>query len=162
LAASGPGRPDLLAWERPWRRRLWTPLAKTPRSVTFPAMAALAWNGQIGTFLLVGELATVPLRFFRPAIRGLLALRAFQTALPALVIATTHVGRKAAWAEFLEEVRRERAETPLLAEIVTWTDVRQGLGPRTALMPHEQVSWQSPVRRLAVRQCASRRVNAVL
>lgn len=162
LAAAGPDRPDLLTWERPWRRRVWTPRAKAPRSVRFPAYAALAWNGETSAFILVPDLATAPLRFYRPAIRDLLALRAIGMPLPALAIATTHAERKAAWVELLEEVRRERGEVPLQSEVATWAEIRQGLVLHALLMREEQVSWRGLVRRITVRCSTPRRANAPL
>src|SRR5262249_49939973 len=60
LAAGRPGRPDLLAWERPWRRRYRRATAKAPVTAVLPAYAALAWAGlddeggeEAGTHLLV-------------------------------------------------------------------------------------------------------------
>src|SRR5262249_37899402 len=46
LAASVPGRPELLAWERPWRAR-----ARHGAAVTLPARAALAWGERTAEFL---------------------------------------------------------------------------------------------------------------
>ena len=120
MAASRPGRPDLLAWERPWRRRYRRPAAKHPSWVTLPAYAAVAWGGVGRRCLLVPDLATFPLRAYRPALARLVALRALGGALPALVVATTDPGRARAWEQLVDETCRARAEAPLVARVVTW------------------------------------------
>src|SRR5438067_9114249 len=61
LAASRPGPPNLLAWERPWRRRYQRPTAKAPSTAALPAYAALAWERDTGAYLLLPDLHTVPL-----------------------------------------------------------------------------------------------------
>jgi hypothetical protein len=142
LAAGGPGRPDLLAWERPWRRRYWRATAKAPVTAVLPAYAALAWDrpdaeetedaevGEAGAYLLVPDLATYPVRRFRPALDHLLALRVTGDAdLPTLVVATSDAGRAEAWRDVLEEARRARAEAPLAACVATWGDLPAGLAP---------------------------------
>ena len=70
--------------------------------------------------LLVPDLATFPLRVYRPALARLVALRALGGALPALVVATTDAGRARAWEQLVEETCRARAEAPLVARVVTW------------------------------------------
>lgn len=126
LAASRPGQPDLLAWERPWRRRYQRPTAKAPVAATLPAYAALAWDGRAGAYLLLPDRGTAPLRLYRPALDHLLVLRALQGGdLPTLVIATTDPGRAAAWRALLEAVRRARSEAPLATCIAMWDELRQ-------------------------------------
>ncbi|HZS15732.1 MAG TPA: replication-relaxation family protein, partial [Candidatus Dormibacteraeota bacterium] len=126
LAASRPGPPNLLAWERPWRRRYQRPTAKAPVAATLPAYAALAWEGRAGAYLLLPDRGTAPLRLYAPALDHLLVLRGVQAGeLPTLVIATTDPGRATAWRALLEEARRARSEAPLAACIATWDDLRQ-------------------------------------
>lgn len=59
LAGSRPGRPDLLAWERPWRRRYRRPTAKADVTVGLRAYAALAWDDEAAEYLLVPDLGLV-------------------------------------------------------------------------------------------------------
>ena len=134
VAASRPGRPDLLAWERPWRRRYQRPAAKHPSWVTLPAYAAVAWGGAAAECLLVPDLATFPLRVYRPALARLVALRALGGALPALVVATTDPGRARAWEQLVDETCRARAEAPLVARVVTWDALP---GPARSASPAE-------------------------
>jgi hypothetical protein len=125
LAAARPGRPDLLAWERPWRRRYQRPTARAPVAVELPAYAAFAWEGACGAYLLLPDLGGTPLRLYRAALDHLLALRGVQGAeFPALVVATGDRGRAAAWKDLIEEVRRARREAPLAACIATWDELR--------------------------------------
>lgn len=125
LAACRPGPPDLLAWERPWRRRYQRPTAKAPVAAVLPAYAALAWGGAAGAFLLVPDRGTAPLGLYRPALDHLLVLRGLLGGVvPALAVATTDGGRAAAWRALLEEARRTRREAPLVAAVVTWEELR--------------------------------------
>jgi len=162
LATSQPGRPDLLAWERPWHRRVWTRLAKAPRSVRFPAYAALAWDGQAGEFILVPDLATIPLRFYVAAIRGLFLLRATASRVPIVIVATTGHERKTAWGELLEDVRQERAEAPLTASILTWTEARNGALTQMIVLTEDNRSHRSFVRRIAVRPASQQRARGAI
>ncbi len=143
LAASRPGQPNLLAWERPWRRRYQRPTAKAPVAATLPAYAALAWEGRAGAYLLLPDRGTAPLRRYAPALDHLLVLRGLQAGeLPTLVIATTDPGRATAWRALLEEVRRARSEAPLAACIATWDDLRQR--PETLADPATEPVWPVP------------------
>ena len=69
VAATGPGRPDLLAWERPWRRRYQRPTAKHPSRVALPAYAAVeiaaaanadaqAYGGKLADIIARSDFAT--------------------------------------------------------------------------------------------------------
>jgi len=128
LATSRPGVPNLLAWERPWRRRYQRPTAKAPSTTALPAYAALAWGSETGAYLLLPDLATLPLPHYRRALGDLFALRDLaQDDLPTLLVVTSDGGRAAAWLALLEEVRRRRAEAPLTACISTWDGLRAGL-----------------------------------
>ena len=125
LAASRPGQPHLLAWERPWRWRYQRPTAKAPVAAVLPAYAALAWGDRAGAYLLLPDRGTTPLRLCRPALDHLLILRGVRGGdLPTLVIATTDVGRAAAWRALLEEARRARSEAPLATCIAIWDDLQ--------------------------------------
>jgi hypothetical protein len=94
LAASRPGPPNLLAWERPWRRRYQRPTAKAPSTAALPAYAALAWGTDTGAYLLLPDLQTVPLAHYRTALGDLFTLRSLGLGdLPTLVVATSHSGR---------------------------------------------------------------------
>jgi hypothetical protein len=120
--------PNLLAWERPWRRRYQRPTAKAPSTTALPAYTALAWGSETGAYLLLPDLATVPLAHYRRALGDLFALRVLgQSDLPILLVVTSDGGRAAAWLALLEEVRRRRAEAPLTACIATWEGLRAGL-----------------------------------
>ena len=69
------------------------------------------------------DLATFPLRVYRPAIGHLQARRRVSGAtLPTLVIATTD-DRRSAWTRLLDEVARSRRGAPLDARIVTWREL---------------------------------------
>src|SRR5438093_3665995 len=107
LAASRAGPPDLLAWERPWRRRYHRPTAKAPVTATLPAYAALAWGEAAGDWLLLPDRGTAPLRLYRPTLDHLLVLRGLgriHAGEPAtLAVATTDAGRAAGWRALLEE-----------------------------------------------------------
>jgi hypothetical protein len=121
-AASGPA--ELLAWKRPWRGRIRLPTRKAPVTVDLPAYAALSWGGRTAELILVPDLATFPLRVYRPAIGHVQARRRVSGAtLPTLVIATTD-DRRSAWMRLLDEVARSRRGAPLDALIVTWRELR--------------------------------------
>lgn len=143
FAAARPGPPDLLAWERPWRRRYWSPTAKAPVKVTLPAYAALAWGAGASDALLLPDRGTVPLSVYRPLLSHLLGLRRVRPSdVPALAIATTDSGRAAAWWELLEAVRRARGEAPLRASVVTWHDLRAD----PTVLAHGVCSAEEPAR----------------
>lgn len=162
LAASRPGRPDLLAWERPWRRRTWSSRAKAPRWLTFPAYAALAWDQEEGDFVLLPDLAPVPLRSYQPSIRALLTLRSTGSPLPALLITTTHTERLAAWRQLLADTCRARGEPPLRAEVATWTEIRRGLVPSFASPSPEAWSGRNPIHHVPIRPAPVHRRNGAL
>jgi hypothetical protein len=88
LAMAGPGWPRLLGWEQPYRRRFQRPTAKTPSRLELPARAALAWDGQQSTYLLIPDLGTSHLRIYRPMLHQLHALRRAVGEPSRLVIAT--------------------------------------------------------------------------
>ncbi len=160
LAASRPGRPNLLAWERPWRRRFQRSTAKNPVSVTLPAAAALSWEDAAGAYLLLPDLVTFPVRAYRAALNHLLVLRGLHDgALPALVIATGHPGRITAWDRLLQETSRARLDTPLRACVATWAELQADPGRLTTLAddrPAEPVAQPGRLQPLRPRRPASR------
>jgi len=128
LAASRPGNPALLAWERPWRRHYPRPAGRSFGVVTVPAYATLSWNGVVGSYLLLPDAGTIPLRLQRAALASLLMLRRSQDGhLPPLLIATTDRERMGAWKRLLDEVGRAQREVPIVARIVRWGDLSHGL-----------------------------------
>jgi hypothetical protein len=152
LARSRPGRPDLLAWERPWRRRFYRPTAKAPVRVRLPAYAALSWEDDppaAAAYLLMPDLGTFPLRAYRSALAHRLDLRASAgDDLPVLIIATTDGGRAGAWEGLLEGVRRARREAPLLAHLTTWPDPPGGLTGLEALGERRATPARALVQRM--------------
>jgi len=128
LAASRPGNPALLAWERPWRRRYPRPAGHSLGVVTVPAYAALSWNGVVGSYLLLPDAGTIPLRLQRAALASLLMLRRAQDGhLPPLLIATTDRERMRAWERLLHDLVRAHREAPLASRVVRWDDLSRGL-----------------------------------
>jgi Replication-relaxation len=128
LAASRQEKPSLFAWERPWRRRYARPGEKTFGSVTLPACATLAWGGMFGSYLLLPDAGTIPLRLRRATFERLLVLRRTSNGrMPLLLIATMDRARMMAWEHLLHEVGRARREAPLVARIVRWDDLPGGL-----------------------------------
>jgi len=75
LAASRPGSPTLLAWERPWRRHYPRPAGRSFGVVTVPAYATLSWNGVAGSYLLLPDAGAIPLRLQQATLARLLLLR---------------------------------------------------------------------------------------
>lgn len=159
LAGARPGRPDLLAWEQPWRRRYRRPTARVPATVALPAYAALSWGGEAAHYLLVPDVGTFPLRVYRGTLGRLLALRAGAgEAFPLLVVATTD-GRRAAWGRLLEELNQNRAQVPLAGRIATWEQLSTGLeglpAPGGRPDPAAGVVRRPRLRRLVPRRPAS-------
>lgn len=127
-AASRPGRPDLLAWERPWRRSFPRPRGKTLARVTLAGHAILSWGGQFGSYLLLPDRGILPPGSYRLTLDHLFALRRSRMgSLPSLVIATTSRERKAGWERLLQETWHVRREAPLPARVVRWSDLGRDL-----------------------------------
>src|SRR5947209_7848602 len=128
VAASRPGRPKILAWERPWRRSFPRARGKTLARVTLAAHAILSWAGRIGSYLLLPDRGFLPPRSCRPKLDALFALRRSRDgSLPFLVIATTSRERKAGWERLLQEMWRARREAPLSARVARWSDLGRDL-----------------------------------
>ncbi len=158
LAQAGPGWPQLLHWERPWHRRYRPPTAKTPVSVTLPAHAVLSWGDQVGSFLLVPDLGTFPLRLYRPTLYRLLGLRPLQdVAFPCLLVATTGKDRAAAWEQLLEEVRWSRWEAGWAALIATWEHLSADLGRLEEMGAYDRPATRETIRRIGLRPLRPRR-----
>ncbi|MBI4496694.1 MAG: replication-relaxation family protein [Chloroflexi bacterium] len=160
VASSRPGHPNLLAWERPWRRRYQRPTAKAAVTVQVPAYAALEWDGTSAAYLLLPDLGDLPLRIYRPTLDHLLVLRAtVGHGFPWIVIATTGSRRAQGWQALLEEVRSVRREAPLGAWVTTWSDMSSGLYglvdvPGHSLQPAHDLVRQVRVPRLRLRRGA--------
>jgi len=128
LAASRPGTPMLLAWERPWRRHYPRPAGRSFGVLTVPAYAALSWNGVAGSYLLLPDVGAIPLRLQQATLGRLLLLRRAQDDhLPPLLIATTDRERMRAWEHLLHDLMRARREAPLASRVVRWDDLSRGL-----------------------------------
>lgn len=137
LATSQPGRPSLLAWERPWSARWQRPTAKTWNSVSLPACARLSWDGSPRVYLFIPDLETIPMSLYRTILYRLLLLRRTQRSpLPLLVIVTGQ-GRVARWNELLQETARERLDRPLVASVVAWQALPAALEHVAAQHPAE-------------------------
>lgn len=163
LAAARPGPVNLLAWERPWRRRSRRPTAKQPITVVLPAYAALRWDEGADDYLLLPDLATVPLAPYRPVLHHLLTLRGLQGgALPTLVVATPDEASVLAWAALLDEVQGSRAEAPLAACVVTWEDLCAGRAAPPLPAGGDERDAARLVRRVRLRPGPARRPGARL
>ena len=128
LAASRPGTPTLLAWERPWRRRYPRPAGRSFGVLTVPAYAALSWNGVAGSYLLLPDAGAIPLRLQQATLARVLLLRRSQDGyLPPLLIATTDRERMRAWERLLHDLVRAHREAPLVSRIARWDDLSRGL-----------------------------------
>jgi len=128
LAASRPGTPMLLAWERPWRRHYPRPAGRSFGVLTVPAYAALSWNGVAGSYLLLPDVGAIPLRLQQATLGRLLLLRRAQDDhLPPLLIATTDRERMRAWERLLHDLVRAHREAPLASRVARWDDLSGGL-----------------------------------
>lgn len=128
LTASHSGRPNLLAWERPWSRHYRSPMAKSPVWVTLPAFAALTWEHETRAYFLLPDLGTFPPRIYRTSLVRLLQLRRIERKpLPPVVIATEAERGITVWRQLLEEIRRGRFEAPLTGHIVEWRSLHADL-----------------------------------
>lgn len=125
LAAARPGRPELVAWEHPWRATYPRPRSKSDGHVRLPAGVALRWGGESRAFLLLPDIGTAPLRAFRRPVGQLLACHAdLGAALPPLLVATEGRRRADTWGALLDEAATARRERALDARIVTWERLR--------------------------------------
>ena len=94
LAATRAGPPELVAWECPWRRAVGRPGSAATVIVRLPAGAAIRWLDANGSYLLLPDPGTVPLRAYHDALVGLVLGRQAGCATPPLVIgATDHAPR---------------------------------------------------------------------
>lgn len=163
LAASQPGRPNLLAWERPWRRRYLRPTAKAPVGITLPAYAAVAWQDEAGAYLLLPDLGGLPLHVYRPVLDHLLVLRGLVPAdFPTLVVATADQSRVEAWKDLLEQARRVRTEQPLEACVATWDNLDRGLQPLGTIRSKDAGLHDHLIHRVRLQGLRRRRSAGVL
>ena len=117
-----------------------------------PAYAAFAWEGEAGEYLLVPDLATYPLRLYRPALDHRLVRRWFRGGtLPPLLVATSDGGRVGAWRALLEETSHSRTEAPLARGIFTWDDLRADPGVLATLAARRARPLEELVRRVRLR-----------
>ncbi len=130
LAASQEGKPDLVAWERPWRGRYLRRRSLGTGRVRLPAYAALAWGGGVGEYVLLPDLGSCPLAAYRGRLLGLLEYRRSHSGrVPTLVIAAPSQQRVATWNKLLDELARLSRQLPLPTWLVTWSEVTSGLEP---------------------------------
>jgi len=163
LARSREGWPALLAWERPYRRRYYRPMAKHPASIKVPAYAALSWDGEPGAYFLIPDRGTFPLRVYRPLIDHLFGLqRAEREHVPLVVIATTHEGRQDAWWQLIEEVRLSRNDYPFPAVVACWHSLTDDLARSPKIHRHQDHSAEELRQRLLARRRTPRRSSSVI
>jgi hypothetical protein len=156
LAGVGSGQADLLAWENPWRRRIRRPTRKAAMTVELPAYVVLAWDDQAADFVLVPDLATFPLRVYRPPLEQVLASRRMSGgSTPALVVATTQA-RLCTWMRLLDDLARFRGDAPLLAHVTTWRDLRDDTASLGGLPITVRPSSTFPIRGPRIRRLAPR------
>lgn len=154
LAAARPGRPELVAWARPWRATFPRPRAKRDGHIRLPAGIALRRGDETSAFLLLPDIGAAPVRAFRRVVGQLFACRAdLGAALPPLLVATEGLRRANAWAALLDEAATGRREAGLDARIVTWERLRAdparllaGVEGGTATLPSGRRTILPPVR----------------
>src|SRR5712692_8442123 len=148
VAGAWPDPKQLLAWQRPWRRRFLVAGNTFPTSVMVPAYAALgSTGGPSGSYLFLPDQAGVPLAAYRGTIVALLRLGAAEERrLPLPVVATTTAGRSHAWRKLLEEVSSALGEGPLASCIQTWDGLAGALA-KAPLVPAPETSATDGVRR---------------
>ncbi|MFN8472193.1 MAG: replication-relaxation family protein [Anaerolineae bacterium] len=128
VEASQPGRPTLLTWDVPWRRRFYVPMTGKHEAVHAPAYAAFAWEQCSLDCLLIPDLATYPLQVHRRMLERLLTYRGIaRVRLPVLVIATVDEGRADGWRRFLKSVTHFRRDLALKAIVATWDALPQDM-----------------------------------
>lgn len=128
VAASQAGRPTLLAWEVPWRRRFYVPMTGKHEAVHAPAYAAFAWEQCSLDCLLIPDLVTYPLQVHRRMLERLLTYRGIaRVRLPVLAIATVDEGRADGWRRFLKSVSHFRRDLALKAIVATWEALPQDM-----------------------------------
>jgi hypothetical protein len=98
---------------------------------------------------LIPDLATFPMRLYRPTLDRLLELRRMQERIfPILVVATPGHRRMAAWEKLLEEVWRARLDTPLLACLASWDGLDGGLASLEHLGEAQQLTEERLTQRI--------------
>lgn len=145
LASARPDRPELLVWERPWRRSYCRQLGTTSVSVSVPGHAVIDWDGDIGSYLLLPDRGTVRLRLYRTHLDHLLQLRRAGGGLPTLVVATTSRERGKAWDRLLDEVAKARRETRLVASVVRWDHLQSDVSRLLSEPSHQVMPDTRPI-----------------
>jgi len=130
LAASRGGGVQLLAWQRPWRRRYQLGSGRPVQEVRLPAFAAVRWGGEehgaSGAYLLLPDGAEQSIGAWRGRLRRLAQVgQALGEPLPALVVATTSPARVSAWECLVHEVGRGGGGRPLVAQVTTFADLAE-------------------------------------
>jgi hypothetical protein len=157
LAASRPGPPNLLAWERPWRRRYRRVSGRGWVTVELPAYAAFAWGDDRAAFILLPDCSTAPLSQWRCMLGRLLILRRLiGGTMPRLLVATTDDGRAAAWDWLLAAVSRAHHDASFAAHIATWSDLRAGLAPLAPPAPHVSAAASGLSQRIRLQRLRAR------
>jgi hypothetical protein len=157
LAAARPGCPDLLEWERPWRRRYHRASAKAAVHLKLPAYAALCWGDTAQEFLLLPDLATFPLREYETTVRRMAELRAREVdALPVLVVGTTDNRRASAWNRLVDEVCRAQREARLAVRVARWSSLRDDLDRTRQISATHAASDSVPVSRVTLERILPR------
>jgi hypothetical protein len=115
VAATHAGRPELVAWECPWRRTVRRPGSGAELTVRLPAGVALRWPDRHGSYVLLPDTGAVALRAYRDALVGLVLGRRAGCPTPLLVVGAPDEGRASGWRTLADRVRVETGcELPLL------------------------------------------------
>lgn len=163
LARSREGRPSLLAWERPYRRRYYRPTAKHPASIRVPAYAGLCWDDEPGAYFLIPDRGGFPVRLYRPLIDHLFGLhRAIDERFPVVVIATTHEERRDAWRHSIEEARLGRNDYPLPVVLACWDSLGLDLNRIEEVSRWRDVAVAELRQRIPWRRLSPRRSRSLI
>ncbi|HLG74001.1 MAG TPA: replication-relaxation family protein, partial [Chloroflexota bacterium] len=117
VAGWAPGAPEMLDWERPWRRAVPDAFGRR-HAVRFPAAVQLGWGDRELSCLLLPDDVSVPLRAHRAGLQALVRLRQLSgQEPPPLLIGTSDARRARAWGRLLDEVQVEARGT-IQADII--------------------------------------------
>lgn len=125
VVAAKPDWPELLRWERPFRRQFRSPSRVSPVTVEMPAYVELGNDADVCSYLLYPDLGTVPLRFARASLDRLAIYQSRPVGImPILVVATSTSARSDAWERLLDQVAQRRGVEPVSARVLTWQELR--------------------------------------
>lgn len=128
--------------------------------VVLPAYAVLSWDAQAAECVLVPDLATFPLRVYRPPLGQLLAsARMSDGSVPTLVVATTDA-RQCAWIRLLDDLARSRGAAPLPARVVSWRDLRDNTTSLADVPSIVRPSTPFPIREPRIQPLAPRQPSS--